>query len=330
MTRHLPDLSRRSLLQLAGASLLAGASSASFAQAWPKGTLRFISQSSPGDAVDLRLRDFVEHLGPHLNGVSRIVDNKPGAGGVIAAQSLLSAESDGQTVFLGNASMTILPSYHRNLPFSPQRDFTPVALSGQAPNALAILATRPEKTLGAWLESARKRQGGLNYGSAGTGSPGHLYGWQVSDEFGLKAEHVAYRGQVPTLVDLVAGRLDYIVMDIVSMRPFIEKGDLRVLAVAADERSKYLPDVPTFKELGYAGYDRLGWTIYFMKAGTPAATVTKLAQAINAVNGSPEWEKKRIRQWSDWQPLTPTQLEARVKRELEAWGGIIRRGNIHA
>ena len=119
-------------------------------------------------------------------------------------------------------------------------------------------------------------------------------------------------------------------MDIVSLRPFHEKGDIRILAVADEQRSRFLPDVPTFRELGHAGYDRLGWTIYFMKTGTPPAVVQKLAQAINSVNGSPEWERKRLQQWSDWQPLTPAQLEARVKRDQDAWGAIVTRGKIHA
>lgn len=324
-------LSRRAFLKMTAAGV-AGAMSGTqvWASAWPGRTIRFISQSGAGDAVDLRLRDFVTDLSPALGGVSCIVENKPGAGGIIAAQSLLNSEADGNTVFLGNAAMTIIPTYHKKLAFTPMRDFTPLALSGQAPNALAISAKRPEKNFDEWLANARKQQGKLIYGSTGSGTPGHLYGYQVSDDFSLKADHAAYRGGVPALMDLAAGRIDYIVLDIFSLRPFLSKGELRLLAVASDERSRFLPEVPTFAELGHKNYDRLGWTAYFMKNGTSPDIVKRMSDVINIANNTPKWEARRKQLWSEWRLLSPADLEKRMQRETEAWGAIMKRGNIQA
>jgi tripartite-type tricarboxylate transporter receptor subunit TctC len=323
--------SRRKFLQATAAGL-AGTmcGSAAWASEWPNRPIRFICQSGAGDAVDTRLRDFAKDLAPAINNVPCVVDNKPGAGGIIAAQSLLNAEADGNTVFLGNAAMTILPTYHKNLPFLPIKDFAPVALSGQAPTALAISSKRPEKTLEEWVANARKRQGNVIYGSTGTATPGHLYGYQVSEEFSLKADHAAYRGGVPALLDLIAGRFDYVVLDIFSLRPFYARGDLRILAVAANERSKFLPEIPTFAELGYKGYDRLGWTSYFVKTGTSPEIIKRLANAMNVANNTPKWHEKRQQLWSEWQALSPNDIQNRLRRETEAWGELMRRGNIYA
>ncbi|WP_194722651.1 Bug family tripartite tricarboxylate transporter substrate binding protein [Noviherbaspirillum malthae] len=328
------DMSRRSFLKLtaAGVAGLAGAmpGSAAWASEWPSKTIRFISQSGAGDAVDLRLRDFVTDLGPALKNVPCIVENKPGAGGIIAAQSMVNSDADGNTIFLGNAAMTILPNYHKKLPFLPIRDFAPIALSGQAPTALAISAKRPEKTLDEWLASMKKRQDIPIYGSTGSGTPGHLYGYQVSEDFGFKAEHAPYRGNVPALMDLVAGRFDFVVLDIFSLRPFYAKGELRILAVAANERSKFLPEVPTFAELGHKGYDRMGWTAYFVKNGTSPAIIKHLADAMNTANNTPKWHDRRRQLWSEWQLLSPADIQKRLQRETEAWGALMKRGNIQA
>ncbi len=325
------DESRRKFLKMTAAGLAGSmCGTAAWAAGWPNSTIRFISQSGAGDAVDARLREFANDLAPALNNVSCIVENKPGAGGIIAAQSLLNSEANGNTIFLGNASMTILPTYHKKLPFLPVRDFAPVALSGQAPTALAISSKRPEKTLDEWIANTKKRQGSVFYGSTGSGTPGHLYGYQVNEQFSLKAEHVPYRGNVPALLDLIAERSDYVVLDIFSLRPFHAQGDIRILAVAADERSKYLPEVPTFAELGYKGYDRMGWTAYFVKTGTSPDIIKRLADSINTANDTPKWHDRRRQLWSEWQVLSPAEIRNRLQRETEAWGALIKRGNIYA
>jgi len=305
---------RRSLLTAALLSPLAGAlPGRAVAQApWPTRPVRFVTQAAPGDAVELRLRDFLKGLTPLLRNEALVVDNKPGAGGLLAQQTVLNAPADGYNVLLANAAITILPTISRKLPFSPLRDFLPVAFSGLSPIALAIPASRPEKTLKDWVNWARTQGGKLNYASAGNGSVSHLYGFQVSDQFGLGATHVPYKGVSPALIDMIGGQVQFIMLDIFSLRPMLAKGDIRVLAMATDERFKHTPDVPTFKELGYTGYDRMGWTAYYLRAGTPPAIVDQLAAAINQHNLSPEWVAKREQVWSHWLPMSPRDIAERI------------------
>ncbi len=316
---------RRRLIQAALATPFASVLSAQAQTAWPSRPLRFVTQTAAGDAVDLRLREFLKGLTPALNNQALVVDNKPGAGGVLSHQVVINAPADGYTVLLANAAMTIAPSIYRKLSYNPVRDFQPVAFSGLAPIGLAIPASHPAKTFKDWLAWARTQGTKLNYASIGNGSVSHLYGYQLSEQLGLPATHVPYKGVAPALLDMMGGNVHFIMMDIFNLRGLLAKGDVRLLAVAMDDRFKYTPEVPTFKELGYAGYDRMGWTGYYVRTGTPATVIDQLAHAINALNATPEWAAKREAQWSHWVPMSPRDMAERFKYETEAWGAIARK-----
>ncbi len=317
------DQRRHFLARLAGLAALP-AVTCSWAEAnWPNRPLRFVTPSAPGDPVDLRLRDFTQGLQPLLNGTTTLVDNKSGAGGRLAHQALLQAPADGYTYLLANAAMTIFPAIYRKLPCSPIRDFVPIAFSGLSPIGLAIAAERPQKTLDEWIAWARTQKGRLNYGSPGNGSVSHVYGFQVNEDFDLGATHIPYKGASPVLMDLAGGQVHYVMLDIFSLRPLLGKGALRLLAVSGTRRSKYLPDVPTFAELGHGGYDRMGWTGYYAKSGTPAEIIEAMAAAINKLSATPEWAAKRAQVWSDWIEQTPTEMAERVKRETEVYARLV-------
>lgn len=297
------------------------------AQAWPSRPVRVITQDAPGGAIDARLREFVLPLADALK-ATLVVENKTGAGGQIAHQSLLTAPADGYTMLLANAAMTTLPALYRKLPYQPARDFVPVAYSGLSAIGLAIPAGHPAKMLQQWIDAAKTQKGKLNYGSSGVGSVQHLYGYQVESQHGLEASHVPYKSAIQFLPDLVGGQLQFAMLDAFSLRPFLQRGDLRVLAVTGRERSKFLPDVPTFREAGFDGYERMGWTAYFMRAGTPAPIVERVAAAVNQVSATPEWVAKREATWSGYEVLSGAQLAERVRAETEAWGEIVRRTGV--
>lgn len=325
------SIGRRDFLTNLGAiGLGLGLGPAQAQSAWPSRPIRFITQAAAGDAVELRLREFAQALSPLLNGAPTIIDNKPGAGGMLAHQALLQAPADGYTFMLANAAMTIFPSIYRKLPYSPLKDFMPVAFSGLSPIGLAIPASRPEKTLAEWVAWAGKQKGKLNFGSPGNGSVSHVYGFQVNEDFDLGATHIPYKGASPALMDLAAGQVHYLMLDTFSLRPLLTRGALRVLAVTGERRSKFLPDVPTFAELGHRGYDRMGWTGYYARAGTPTAIVEQMAAAINKLNAAPEWAEKRDQVWSDWQPFKPAELAERVKLETEAYARLIAKIGFYA
>jgi len=327
----LNSLHRRRLLQgMAAAFCLPGVQALAQKSAWPSRNIRFVTQSAPGDAVDVRLRELLLDLSPLLNGATLIPDNKPGAGGVLAHQSVLNAAADGYSVLLANATMTILPAFNRKLPYNPLEAFTPVAVQGLSPIGLAIPASRPEKTLEDWVQWARGQGDQINYGSVGNGSVSHLYGFQLAEDMGLRATHIPFKGSTPGLLAMLAGDVHYGMYDTFSLRPLLTKGDLRVLAIAGEQRSKFLPDVPTFKELGHPGYDRAGWTGYFVKKETPLEIVARLAQSINQVNAKPEWAGKREQLWSEWHSMTPAQLATRVQMDAQAWALIVKRTGVYA
>lgn len=325
------SISRRHLLQGASAALacppwLASATT----QDWPRRVIKFVTQSAPGDPVDLRLREFLQELGPLLGGATLVPDNKPGAGGVLSAQSVLNAPADGYNVLLATATMTILPAFNRKLPYDPLTQLTPVSFQGLSPIGLAIPSSRPGKSLAEWGKWAKAQKGRLNYCSVGNGSVSHLYGFQVADRLGLEATHIPFKGANPGILALVGGDVQYAMLDIFSLRPLLTRGDLRLLAITGDERSKFLPNVPTFAELGLQGFDRMGWTGYFVRTGTPQAIIVRLAQAVGQLNATPEWERKREDQWSGWSNMTPGELARKVRAEAAAWAAIVHKAGVYA
>lgn len=326
------NTSRRDFLryaQITGASVCAP--SLAFAQEkWPTSTLRFISSSGPGDPVDLRLREFVEDLGPALGNSTRIVENRMGAGGIIAAQSLLTAQADGNSVLVGNAALAILPTYNKLLPFVPLRDLVPVALNGLSPACLAIPSSSPEKTLEEWVVGIKKRRANINYASSGTAGVAHLYGLQIDKEFSLNAVHIAYKGVNAALFSMMAGDSDYSVYSFFDIANYVKDGKLRVLAVTGDQRSGYLPQVPTFAEAGFPNYERVGWSAYYMKAGTRTTILDKLGDAINSLNSTSKWVRKRAETYSDWRNLSREQISQRLQSDTESWGKLMRRYSVYS
>jgi tripartite-type tricarboxylate transporter receptor subunit TctC len=323
--------SRRRLLQAFSAALtctpwLASAKT----KEWPSGPVRFVTQSAAGDPVDRRLREVLQGLAPRLGGATLVPDNKPGAGGVLSTQSVLNSPADGHHVLVANATMTILPAFNRKLPYDPLTELAPVALQGLSPIGLAIPSSRPEKTLAEWVRWAKTQKGRLNYCSVGNGSVSHLYGFQLADQMGFEATHIPFKGGSPGILSLASGEVQYAMLDIFSLRPMLSRGSLRLLAVTGDERSKFLPNVPTFKELGFQGFERTGWTGYFVRAGTPQPVIDTLARSINQLNATPEWERKREEQWSTWRSMSPSELGRNLRSDAQAWAAIVNKTGVYA
>ena len=130
------------------------------------------------------------------------------------------------------------------------------------------------------------------------------------------------------LIDMLRGQISYVMLDTFNLRPLLVKKQVRILAVTGADRSQYLPDVPTFRELGFGGYDRTGWTAFMAKAGTSPDVVASLNRSINKINATPEWARKRDEVWSGWKPLTPVELQKQLQAEVVAWGDLVRRSNV--
>lgn len=315
------------LLGLSALSAMGLPLRASAAQ-WPDRTVRFVTYSGAGDPVDLRLRDFLQSLAHEYRNTPMIVENKTGAAGQIAAQSVLLAPPEGYDFLLANATFTITPSYFRKLAYKPLSDFVPVALSGSAPIGFAVPASNPARTFKEWVAWAKQQRGTLNYASLGNGSVSHLYGFQIRDDFKLDAIHIPYKASGAALIDMLRGQISYVMLDTFNLRPLLAKNQVRILAVTGADRSPYLPDVPTFRELGFNGYERTGWTAFMAKTGTPTDIVASLNRSINKINATPEWSRKRDEVWSGWKPLTPAELQQQLQSEVAAWGDLVRRSGV--
>lgn len=316
--------SRRCFLQ-AAASGVAGLALPAFAQSdWPARPVRVVTHSAAGDPNDLVVRRFAQAVSTEL-GQNLVIENTPGAGGVLAHREFLRTPADGYSILHANVAVTLLPSTHPKLPYNPLAEFAPVAFMGWNALGLAIPANHPAKTYAEWAAWARTQKGKLNFGSGGNGSVQHLYGWQLSDHLGLDATHISYRGTGPAIRDMVGGQTHFVLSDTFSLRSFASGGQLRILAVTGPERSRYLPDVPTLGEFGAPNFEKRGWNAWFFKTGTPQAAVDRLASVANRVNALPEWAALREQLWIDWRPLTPAEVAAQVRRETESWAQVVKK-----
>nr|WP_130392475.1 tripartite tricarboxylate transporter substrate binding protein [Cupriavidus agavae] len=320
---------RRRFLMQAGGGLAMAFAGPVLADRWPSRPIRFVTASSAGDPVDLQLREYQKSLAPSLGNVPMIVDNKAGAAGQIAAQSVLLAPPEGYDFLLASANFTITQSYFRRLPYRPMEDFTPVAMTGAAPIGLAIPASNPSRTLREWTAWAKRQKGALNYASLGNGTVPHLYGFQLTNDFGFEATHIPYKGAGAGLLDILRGQISFMMLDIVNLRPLLAKQQVRILAVTGDERSAHLPDVPTFREQGFNGYERTGWTGLLARRGTPPDIIRTLNHTMDKTSDTDQWRRKRAEVWSSWRPMSPEELQRQMQAEAEAWGALVRRVGVY-
>ncbi|CAG9166150.1 tripartite tricarboxylate transporter substrate binding protein [Cupriavidus respiraculi] len=329
MTSKDPAARRRFLSQAGGGALGLAMARLGFAAQWPSRPIRFVTASGAGDPVDLQLREYLKSLSAELGNVPMVVENKLGAAGQIAAQSVLLSPPEGHDVLLANANFTITPSYFRKLPYRPLQDFTPVAMTGGAPIGLAIPASNPSRTFAHWIDWARRQGGALNYASLGNGTVPHLYGFQLTGDFGFEAAHIPYKAGGPALLDLLRGQISFMMLDVVNLRPLLAKEQVRILAITGTDRSPHLPGVPTFAELGFEGYERTGWTGFMVRSGTPGAIIDTLNRATDKVGAMPHWTRKREEVWSAWKPMAPADIQRQLQREAAAWGRLVRRAGIY-
>lgn len=329
MTRKDILARRRFLTQAGGGALAMALSSAGLAAPWPSRPIRFVTASGAGDPVDVQLREYLKSLSQELGNVPMVVENKVGAAGQIAAQSVLLSPPEGYDVLLANANFTITPSFFRKLAYRPLQDFTPIAMTGAAPIGLAIPASHPGRSFREWIDWARRQGGALNYASLGNGTVPHLYGFQLAGDFGFDATHIPYKAGGPALIDMLRGQISFMMLDVVNLRPVLAKEQVRILAITGTERSKHLPAVPTFGELGFDGYERTGWTGLMARSGTPPGIVDALNRATDKISATSYWTRKREEVWSTWRPMAPAEIQRQLQREATAWGTLVRRAGIY-
>lgn len=284
---------------------------------YPNRTLRFVVSSAPGGFNDVVGRIVAAGLtGPAMNGQQAIVDNKPGGGGILAAQYTMNAPADGYTVLLADTAITsIIPVLSDKPPFDSLRDFVPVSKVVTAPFFLAVNASLGVKTLEEFVALAKARPGKLFYGSSGPGSIHHLATETLKAKLGIDIVHVPYKSSALSTPALLAGDVQALFTALGPVLPHVQSGKLRLLGVASPQRSPRAPDVPSFAERG-VGDMNLEVSLHALApAGTPLAVVAKLAEEIRKAIYQPEALKRFDAVGMDPMGSTPEQSLAQLKTE---------------
>lgn len=260
---------------LLAATALAAAATAQ-AQAWPAKPVRVVVGFSAGGPTDVVARAFAEHAAKAL-GQPFLVENKPGANTILAAESVASAPADGYTLLLAATNHTMIPAlYSARIKFDAVRSFAPVCTLAVSPTVLVTGPSMPAKTLAAFMQQVKEQPGKRTYGTPGTGSSGHFASEQFLRMVGLSMNHIPYKGAAQVVTDVMGGQLDSSFATLGSVLPQVQGGKLTALAVAAPRRSPLLPSVPTFAEAGVKGYSADAWYGLLAPAGTPAPVLQAL------------------------------------------------------
>lgn len=254
-----------------------------------------------------------------------VVENRPGAGGNVAADYVARSTPDGYTIFNGSlGTQAINPNLYKNVSFDPIKDFAPITRVTTTPNVLVVHPDVPARTLQELIALARKEPGKLNYGSGGSGTTTHLSGEMLRAMTGINITHVPYRGDGPAIVDLLANRVQMMFGNLNGMTPLIRSKQVRPLAITSLKRWSTEPDIPTFDEQGVKGYDVEGWTGFLAPAGTPASVITALHDATVQALAQPKLRQQLADLGLNTIGDTPAEFKAAIVRDLAKWKEVVR------
>lgn len=319
---------RRLAGTLAAAALAFGftAGTAAFAQDdYPSKPIRMIVGFAPGGGTDIIARLVSKGLSAELK-ANVVVENRSGAGGIVATEMVARAQPDGYTLITaGTGTHAINPALYSDLPYDSIKDFEPVSLVSISPYLMLVSNDLPVKNVQEFIELAKSKPGEVVMASSGSGGMPHLAGELFQLLTDTKLLHVPYKGTGEVFTDLAAGRTQMAFSDIAAAYPHIQSGKVRALAITSPERSTIYPDVPTLVEEGVEGYEAIGWFGVFAPAGTPKPIIENLSNAIKQFIDRPEvLEQLRIL-GAEPKASTPDEFLVQLKADLERWGDIVKR-----
>jgi tripartite-type tricarboxylate transporter receptor subunit TctC len=295
---------------------------------YPQRTVTFICPFPAGGGTDILTRMLAAELQDKLK-QPFVVENRTGAGTVIAAAALAKSPPDGYTLLLAPVTtLAIGPSVYKSLPYDTVRDFAPVGLVGSAEFALIANPSLRAATLPELIALIRSRPGELSYGSSGRSTPHHLFMEMFLKMIGGQAQHVPYRGSLPALTDVVAGRIDMMVVDLAVAIPMIEAGKVKAYGVTSATRVAAVPDLPTIAEAGLPGYAASGWFSVVARAGTPRPAIDKLNAVLTAYLKRPDVAARLTTLAINPLTSTPDELEKYIPAEIAKWARVVKDAGI--
>jgi tripartite-type tricarboxylate transporter receptor subunit TctC len=306
-----------------------GVASLAQAQGWPDKPVKLVVSFAPGGVHDTLARVLQPRLSEAL-GQPIVVENRPGAGGNIAAEAVARSAPDGTAFLVASEAIATNEYLYGRLAYDPYKDLAPVAKLADYPMALIANPSVPAGNLKELIALARAKPGSLSYGSAGIGTSGHLAGELLSSVEGIRLVHVPYKGGAPALADLLAGRIQVMFLSVSLSAPQAKQGRIKVLALTGSQRSDKLPGVTTTAEQGYPGVQALLFSSLLAPAATPEPIIRRMnAEVVKALK-TPEVEKRLEELGAVPAPTSPEQFAAILRRDGETWGKLIRERNIRA
>ena len=294
------------------------------AQPYPAKTIRMILAFPPGGPTDINARIYALKLSEQL-GQQVVVENKPGAGGNLAAAEAARAPADGYTLFYNTSAISIAPALYSKINYDPVRDYAPVALTATVPLVLVVNPNVPARNVNEFLVWAKANAGKLNYASSGSGTITHLASALFTTQMGIPMQHIPYKGSAPALVDVAGGQTQMMIDTINTVLPYAKENRLRALAIAITRRSPLLPDVPTLEEAaGLPGFEMSAWQGIVVPAATPKEIVAKLNAEVNKAAQNPDLRQRLSSQGTEILGGTPEHYAAYIGSELRRWSKVVR------
>lgn len=309
------------------ALILAMASPAHAQPNYPTRPVRIVLPFGAGGVADITARIVADKLGEKL-GQRFVVENQPGAGGITAARSVLSAAADGYTLgMLTNGTAISVPLF-KSLPFDPLKDFAPISSLGFFDFIIATNATSRLRTLPDVVKAAREQPGKLNLGTINVGSSQNLSAELFKSTAGIDFTIIPYRGSPEVIIALLRDDVQIMIDSYAAMKSVLSDGKIRAIAATGSKRSEYLPDVPTAHEADVPDYEVISWNALFAPAGTPAEAVSVLNRALQEILATPDVKKRLLELGIEAKAGTPEELSARLKGDIEKWSRVIERAGI--
>jgi tripartite-type tricarboxylate transporter receptor subunit TctC len=293
------------------------------AETYPARPIHVVVPSSPGAGVtDIMARLVGQYLSARI-GQQIVIDNRPGASGIIGAEVVSRAAPDGYTLLAANVSLVVNPFLYPKMPYDPLKDFIPITMINSAPMLLVVNPSIPAKSVTELIAYARSHPGKLNYGSGGLGSTPYLAAELFKSLAGIDVVHVPYKGGAPALSDLVGGQLTFMIENMPGTMPYAKTGNLRALAITSPQRTELAPELPTMAEAGVPGYEMSGWNGLFAVKGTPPAIVARLHSEVAEILHTPQVRQDLAALGAEPVGDTPDEFATFLKADMARWSKII-------
>ncbi len=298
-------------------------SALALAQTYPTRQVRIVVPFPPGGTSDILARTIGARLSAPL-GQPVVIENRPGAGGNIAADHVAKSAPDGYTLIMGTSSLAISQSLYKKLTYDLVQDFAPITQAVNYTNLLVVHPSAGVKSVDELLKLARAKPGSLSYGTAGNGTPPHMTGELFKAYTSVNIVHIPYKGGAPAIADLIAGQIPMMFDNVPPLLPHVRAGKIQALAVTSLARIAVLPDVPTLHELGLKDFDAVGWNGLLAPAGTPRDIVARLNTEVVRVLRIPEVRDQLSSQGADIVGNSPEQFAAWIRAEVKKWAEVVK------